>query len=75
MMEPPVVGDIVHYYAGFDDVRLHKDSIRPYAAIVTDVHGNKLINICAFGHDGYPHPRFGWVVPLGVNGVIGRNDY
>ena len=61
-MREPILGSVVHYFAGYDDVRLHNATTRPYAAIITDIHGNRLVNVCAFSHDGYPNARFGIVL-------------
>ena len=59
-MIEPTVGCVVWYFAGVNDVRLHKvdvDVQPPHAALVVDVADNKTISVCAFGWDGYPNAR------------------
>lgn len=59
-MIEPTVGRVVWYFAGVNDVRLHKDGVdvQPaHAALVVDVADNTTISVCAFGRDGYPNAR------------------
>ena len=51
MTVDPIVGRIVWWY-GFN-IELEPER-KPEAAMVTDVLGEREVNLCVFGHDGTP---------------------
>lgn len=50
----PTVGRVVHYYPSDDD-HPHFYVGDPHAAIITEVHSNRMVNIVAFGSTGESH--------------------
>lgn len=55
MVITPEVGRHVHYYPGTAGVGLVED--QPHAAIVTHVHGPRLVNLTVFDRNGLPVPK------------------
>lgn len=56
---PPTVGRIVHYNASGtqEDYDAGLSPGRPYAAMVTCVHFENMVNVTVFNANGQPHPR------------------
>jgi len=55
MIIEPTVGRIVWYWVNPE--AMDKPHAQPEAAIVTYVHGTRMINVNAFTHDGMPVAR------------------
>ena len=56
MTVDPIVGRIVWWYGFHPELEPER---KPEAAMVTDVLGEREVNLCVFGHDGTPRALSG----------------
>lgn len=68
-MIEPTVGRIVWFYKHVDDRWKG-----PLAAIVVEVHSNRLVNLCVFGNDGVPRAETS-VTLAQPEDEVGGSDY
>jgi hypothetical protein len=56
-MIKPTVGRIVWFYPGAFDNVLAQIGDQPFAAIITFVWSERMVNLTVFDHDGHPHAK------------------
>lgn len=75
MKQTPTVGRIVHFYTGFLAEQSNNNGSGPYAAIITRVWGDSMVNLTVFPDCGGELQHFTSVtnyLPEGVDAMQGR---